>query len=434
MTSTTEVSSKPATFLLTSSSAPGHYLRVLDLAQQLTSRGHRVLFKARASATPDAKAAGAEHVPYEHMLDLQDFTALAPHVRLPAWLPKAPFTFVQMRSVVQANNVQLAKELEALLKRERVDCVVYDFFEVGAAWAAERAGIPHASAGNMGTTLTQDSVPLMLSEASPLRHVRRFPGVAHTLLGQLIPLNAQRAMLGLPPYTGRTAELIQGMVSPHLHIVMGHRGLASGLALRDRQLFVGPTTFNVSAKTLQEAPRVVPGTVIVSTTTTPGDKGLFRRVLEAVAPLSVPVLATAAGAQDVPEGLGGHVRIEKYVPHDAVFPQARALITHGGWGTVGRALLHGLPMLVIPLFGDQPLNATLVERAGLGRYLPLDKATPEAIRAALQDLLADEGLRARARRVASDIQHLKEEQVAVRALEQLARSGRVDVAALASAA
>ncbi|EYF03506.1 UDP-glucuronosyltransferase [Chondromyces apiculatus DSM 436] len=107
-----------------------------------------------------------------------------------------------------------------------------------------------------------------------------------------------------------------------------------------------------------------------------------------------------------------------------MFPEARALITHGGWGTVGRALLHGLPMLVIPLFGDQPLNAVLVEGAGLGRHLPLSKATPDTIRAELRTLLADDAMRDRARRAAAEIRQLKEERAAAIALERLVATHR----------
>jgi MGT family glycosyltransferase len=434
MTTPPDASRKPATFLLTSSTAPGHFLRILDLAQQLTSRGHRVLVKAKAAAAAEVKASGAEHLPYEHQLDVQDLTALAQNAELARWMPRFPFFLALIPFFTQANNVQLARELEPVLRREQVDCVLYDFFEVGAAWAAERAGIPWASAGNLGTVLTRDELPLMFNVQPPMRHFSKVPAAAHALFNQFLSLREPRARLGLPPYTGRTAELIRAMVSPRLHIIMAHRGLVGDIPIRDNQVFAGPTTFNVPAKAREGAPRVEPGTVVISTTTTPKDDGLFRRVLEAVAPMNVPVLATAAGAQDIPVGLGAHVRIERYVPHDTVFPQARALITHGGWGAVGRALTYGLPMLVIPLFGDQHLNATMVERAGLGRHLPLDKATPETIRAELQALLADEGIRARARRASAEIKQLKEEQVAARALEQLAYEGRASATARASAA
>jgi len=419
MTSIHEAPPKPATFLITSSTASGHLLRMLDITQQLTSRGHRVLFKAHRSVADAAKAAGAEHIPHENIIDLQDFASLSRHSDPPAWMPKFAFGMVLFRTLFQANNVQLAQEIEPILRREKVDCVVYDFFEFGAAWAAERVGIPWASAGNMGTVLTPEDVPLMFNTLPPLRAFRKIPAVAHTLGNQLLPLNALRTKLGLPAYTGRTADMMRAMASPHLHIIMAHRGLAGDALLRDNQVFAGPTTFNFSSSSNGEAPRMDPGTVLVSTTTTPKDDGLFRRVLEAVAPMNVPVLATAASAHDVPSGLGAHIRIERYIPHDTVFPEARALVTHGGWGTVGRALIHGLPMLVIPLFGDQILNATLVERAGLGRHLPLKKATPEAIRAELRALLDNEAIRARARSTSLEIKQLKADQVAARSLEQL---------------
>lgn len=85
-------------------------------------------------------------------------------------------------------------------------------------------------------------------------------------------------------------------------------------------------------------------------------------------------------------------------------------------------------MLVIPIFGDQTLNGALVERAGLGRVLPLDKATPEAIRETLSALLADEGIRTRAKATAAEIKTLKQQQIAARALEQLILQGKVNPA------
>src|SRR5690242_21689145 len=91
MASTNDVSRKPATFLLASSGAPGHLLRVLDLAQQLTARGNRVLFKAKASLAADVKAVGAEHLPHERMLDVQDIGDLAQFTSLPPWMPSIPF-------------------------------------------------------------------------------------------------------------------------------------------------------------------------------------------------------------------------------------------------------------------------------------------------------------------------------------------------------
>ncbi|XXX80195.1 glycosyltransferase [Sorangium sp. So ce134] len=422
MTWTDGAPRRTATFLLSTPADSGHLLRILDLAHGLARRGHRALVHTDASAAAEVKAASAELVPYAAFTDLP-MRMRTQMARRPRWVPEGLYGFSQFGRQIGLAGVELAQELEPILRRERVDCVVYDFFNFGAGWAAERAGIPSASAGNLGTALTPDELPLLFGVVPPFDLLARVPPLVNAALTRVAPLRARRAELGLPPARARASDLVAAAVSRDLHVVMAHRGLLGDLPLRDRQVFAGPTRFNAPAEPGGEALRVEPGTVVVSTTTTGKDGGLFRRVLEAVATLGIPVLATAASAEDVPAGLGAHVRIERYIPHDAVFPQARALITHGGWGTVGRAMIHGLPMLVIPLFGDQHLNAALVERAGIGLRLPLAKATPDAIRAALRALLADDGARARAQRTAQEIRELRTEPVAASALEQLALGG-----------
>src|SRR5262249_17590959 len=57
-------------------------------------------------------------------------------------------------------------------------------------------------------------------------------------------------------------------------------------------------------------------------------------------------------------------------PHGAVLPLARAVVAHGGHGTVMKALAHGLPLLCIPLGRDQPDNAVRVLESGAGLRLP----------------------------------------------------------------
>ena len=84
--------------------------------------------------------------------------------------------------------------------------------------------------------------------------------------------------------------------------------------------------------------------------------------------------------------------MERFVPHEQILPHVAAVVTHGGAGMVGRAFRHGVPMLMIPLFAEQPLNAQLAEAQGLGFYhLPFSQATPEAIRERLRALLEDRG-------------------------------------------
>ncbi len=53
-------------------------------------------------------------------------------------------------------------------------------------------------------------------------------------------------------------------------------------------------------------------------------------------------------------------------PHDLVMKEASLVVTHGGHGTVSRALIHGLPLLVMPMGRDQNDNAMRVEATAPG--------------------------------------------------------------------
>ena len=56
-----------------------------------------------------------------------------------------------------------------------------------------------------------------------------------------------------------------------------------------------------------------------------------------------------------------NVTVTRWARHAEVLPHCSAVITHGGHGTVMKALIAGVPLIVVPLGRDQPDNA------GLGR-------------------------------------------------------------------
>ncbi len=419
----TDVRAK-ATFLLTSPSMTGHLMPVLDLARGLVSRGHRVLVFTAASARSLVEATGAELVPYQRYREVKERLEHAEKTA-PRWMEGWPILqYLRMlwiaRGAILDSTRDFVEELEPVLRRERVDCLVYDFVSFGAGHAAERVGIPAVSVSNVGGVIDDQGLPLLLRTMPLARWVKRVPRLAHRVTDVLLPLRRVRASLGLPPRSDAHAEIFQMNASRQLNLVMAPRCLVEGLALRDHQLFAGPSTFDGGPQQpTTELPPLEPGTVLVSTTTVGGDGGLLRRVLEGVAPMGVPVLATTSANRKVPEGLGPHIRLERFVPHEQVLPQAAALVTHGGLGTVTRALQHGVPMLIIPLFSDQPLNAQLAAARGLAYHLPRESSSPEAIRARLETLLKDELLRARLKQVAEELRQLRARAPALEALEQL---------------
>ena len=86
------------------------------------------------------------------------------------------------------------------------------------------------------------------------------------------------------------------------------------------------------------------------------------------------------------EGLGAHPRlfVLPAANHDWLFPRCRAVITHGGIGTVAAALRAKTPLIVASIFADQPWWGKRVERRGLGIHLPFKRWDKQKVVAAIR--------------------------------------------------
>jgi N-glycosyltransferase len=84
-----------------------------------------------------------------------------------------------------------------------------------------------------------------------------------------------------------------------------------------------------------------------------------------------------------------NVRLLGAVGHDELFDRSTAVVTHGGWGTVSRALVRGRPLVLVPLCGDQPYIAARCADLGLGIALPAETVTPAALREAIHAVVVE---------------------------------------------
>ena len=152
----------------------------------------------------------------------------------------------------------------------------------------------------------------------------------------------------------------------------------------------------------------------------PGVRSIYRTALEAIASLPVrALLTTGRGMEGGTLGtIPANVHVEEWVPQRDVLPRAAALVCHGGSGTVRGALAAGVPMVVVPLFADQPHNARRVAAVGAG----IASTDPDAasLRAAVERVLAAADFARGARRIADEIAVLPPVDSAVAALVALA--------------
>jgi MGT family glycosyltransferase len=94
-----------------------------------------------------------------------------------------------------------------------------------------------------------------------------------------------------------------------------------------------------------------------------------------------------------------NVHVRDWLAHDTLLPRCSALVTTGGAGTVMAGLRAGLPLVLVPTSWDKPDIALRMVEAGVAVRVPPRRCTPEALRAAVDEVLDDSRYRANARRV-----------------------------------
>jgi UDP:flavonoid glycosyltransferase YjiC (YdhE family) len=115
-----------------------------------------------------------------------------------------------------------------------------------------------------------------------------------------------------------------------------------------------------------------PWALVTGSSEAQGDAPLVEAALNALAQRALRVIATTnAAISDVPP----NARVEATASHHAILARSRLLVSHGGHGSVMKALWHGVPMVLVPWSRDQPGVAARAERLGVARVVPPSQLT-----------------------------------------------------------
>ncbi|GAA4236130.1 glycosyltransferase (activator-dependent family) [Streptosporangium album] len=128
-------------------------------------------------------------------------------------------------------------------------------------------------------------------------------------------------------------------------------------------------------------------------------------MLDAVAALDVEVIATVSPEQltsgtSIPD----NVRLFDFVPLNALAPTCSAVIHHGGAGTLGTALVHGVPQLIVPsnIWGE-PVYARALASSGAGLVIDPGDLSADLLKSELHRLLEEPSFRAGAVRAQQEM-------------------------------
>ncbi|EDV56661.2 UDP-glucuronosyltransferase 1-6 [Drosophila erecta] len=94
-------------------------------------------------------------------------------------------------------------------------------------------------------------------------------------------------------------------------------------------------------------------------------------------------------------GNASNILYKNWLPQDDILahPNTKLFITHAGKGGITEAQYHGVPMVALPIFGDQPANAAVMEKSGYGLALDLLSITEDSLRDAVKEVLENQKYR-----------------------------------------
>lgn len=357
----------------------GNVPPALAICVELVARGHTVRVLASARQVGDLAGRGLEVAAYRHAF---------------------PWSGQQRRSSTRAaldfarlvGDRRVGRDLADAHAERPADVVVVDAMIPGALIAARRLAIP--------------AVALMHTFAA-------------FFLGA--PMETAGRLRGFSPRAQWSQARTLVVCDRELDPAGTHAGAAgylwTGVAEAAPRALAAPVPLGGSPE-----PMVL---VSLSSVHIPSQLGMLRRILVALEGLPVRVVVTTGPTID-PAALEPppNAEIHRYVPHYDVMPAASLVIGHGGHSTAMRALMHGLPMLVLPADPriDQGMIGGAGARSGAGLCLPRT-ARPKAIGAAVVEILTDARYAEAAAVVGTRLRAAQGVASAASHIESLARAG-----------
>jgi MGT family glycosyltransferase len=380
----------------------------LSVARALVARGHRVRVLADAILRTEVEATGAEHVAWTRAPQRTTWDPSGAILR--DWEARTPIgALARLRdTIVTGYAAEFASDVLSEIERRRPDVVARDFLLPGVHAAVEASGVASVVLVHSLVGLPEWGVPPLGPGFKPARgrlgraRDTAFGAMNRRLFDKGLPtLNAARAGLGL----ARVDSVFTEMLAADRGLLLYSRAFEFPQCRPpERFVFAGPRLADPAWAGEWTPPPGDEPLVLVGLSTTFMDQlDLLRRIASALGTLPVRGLMTTgptvrAEAIEAP----ANVTVVKAAPHSQVLRHAAAAVTHGGHGTLIKALAAGVPVVALPMGRDQADNATRLEATGAGvRVRPGARASK--ISGAVGSVLGDPRFAHAARRVARGI-------------------------------
>jgi UDP:flavonoid glycosyltransferase YjiC (YdhE family) len=400
---------EPRRILLGAFGDPGHAFPMIALGGALRARGHEVWLQTWRRWQHQVEGEGL------HFAAAPEYEASS---RAPGGLG------------FYAAAERAARDTLPLVSEVNPHAVVADILTLAPALAAELSGVPWATlvphvypvdapglpiysiGGRLPRTFAGEA--LWESVKNPMRR-----GVEEGRRD----LNSTRARLGLTPI-----DHPHGGISRELALVATFPQLEYPRTWPPGAHVVGPLIWEPDSPEIPLPEGDEPLVLIAPSTSQDPSQRLVRAALEGLAELPVRVLATlnrrTPGAttpikppkprdpdrggrwrrpqnqQDTGLPAPPNATVVEWLSYARTMPHCDLVVCHVGHGTLARALVSGCPVLACPIAGDMAENAARVDWSGAGVRLPRRFISRRPLRMAVERVLEDDSIRARAQQLA----------------------------------
>lgn len=358
--------------------AHGHLNPVLPVIQELAQRGEQVLCLNNEEFRPQIEAAGAHFRAYPPTL----LTAAAISQALAGGNLSRPHLLM-----MQATEA-LAPFTMDVLAQEGCDLVVFDSLAIWGKIAAKSLGLKGAA------TISH----FVFDLASMKLSRREYATMMTQFFAQLPGLLSQRRRLKQRFGQAYPSKQPLFPMRDQLNIVFTARELQPKWAvIDDTFLFVGPSinpqlhTDDFPLDALRQKPLVYLSLGTVHHTHT----AFYHTCFDALAEFPAQFILAAGRQANMAElePIPANFIVRPFVSQLDVLQVADVFITHGGINSVHEGLYFGVPLVLIPHQFEQLLNARQVTARNAGvlidEQVRRQAVTPEHLRQALQEVLAN---------------------------------------------
>jgi len=419
---------KPMNFIFTTWEGGGNVPPALEAVRKLVARGHRVRVMSEECNRRESEAAGVSFSAWRRAPNRKDRSPESQTFR--DWAAATPQEGLLsvIRDIWCGPALAYAQDILEELRREPADLVVTCEALFGVMAGCESVGQRFALLSPNISLAPLPGIPPLGPGLPPARNQEEramHAEITRAAIGMfdsgLPALNAARSALGLQPLE----HLLDQFRAATVELLATSRAFDfSSNGLPDHVRYVGPQLADPhwaqpwTSPWPKSDPR--PLVTVGFSTTFQNHVGVLQNVIDAFAPLPARVLVTLGGSVKPGELRASEncVLVES-APHSIVMREAAVVVTHGGHGTIMRALVSRVPMLVIPHGRDQNDNAVRITERGAGLSL-MPGASLEVIRGAGERLLSDASFRAAAKRLGDLVAADAENSTVVRELEAAA--------------